>query len=225
MSTTAKATEGVMLLHRIPYKVYAQICRDPFNRHVRMTYCDGTLELMSPILYEHEQWSQRFGMIIRAVTCELRITCIGTGSTTFRRGGESLRKGAGKEPDQSFYIAHADRFIGRKTIDLDAGDPPPDLWIEVDSRGSSRGRLPVYAKLGVPEVWRFRSRRKTLTFLRLTEGGSYEPIDHSRSLPMLTPALVLEALAMSDGLDESEWDFRLRAWVRDTFDTKRQDCS
>jgi hypothetical protein len=68
----------------------------------------------------------------------------------------------------------------------------------VDNRGSSRGRLPVYAALGVPEVWRYRVRRGELRFVRLVD-GAYEPLDRSLALPMLTPALVLEALALGAG--------------------------
>jgi Uma2 family endonuclease len=215
MSTTAKGAAGTIVLRRIPYRVYAQLCRDPINRHVRMTYYDGTLEIMAPILYEHEHSAELLGMIVRAVTSELRIPCKGSGSTTFRRGGEAIRKGKGKEPDRSYYIANAGRLAGKKTIDLDAGDLPPDLWIEVDHRGSSRGRLPVYATLGVPEVWRYRAKRKTLTFLRLTPPGDYQTIDRSLALPMLTPALVLEALETGEESDESEWDLSLRAWVRE----------
>ncbi len=82
----------------------------------------------------------------------------------------------------------------------------------MDHRGSSRGRLPLYAALGVPEVWRFHSRQARLWFGQL-EGGSYVEIDQSRSLPMLTPQRVLEALNLGEGLSESEWDPLLRAWV------------
>jgi Uma2 family endonuclease len=214
MSTTAKGRERMIVLHRIPYKVYAELCRDPINRHVRMTYYDGTLEIMAPALYEHEHSAELLGMIVRAVAGELRIPCKGSGSTTFRRGGESIRKGKGKEPDRSYYIGNLERVAGKKTIDLDAGDAPPDLWIEVDHRGSSHGRLPVYAALGVPEVWRYRVKRKSLTFLALSETGDYRSIDQSLALPMLTPSLVQSFLITGEESDESEWDLSLRAWVR-----------
>lgn len=123
-------------------------------------------------------------------------------------------KGKGKEADESFYIQHFEWFKGRNSIDLDAGDFPPDLWIDVDHRGNTRGNLPVYAMLRVPEVWRFRAKRRALSFLRLTEGGQYEPIRQSLALPMLTPDLVLEAIAMGDGLSDSDWHLRLCEWAR-----------
>src|SRR5262245_10567007 len=91
--------------------------------------------------------------------------------------------------------------------------PPPDLWIEVDNRASSRGRLPVYAELGVPEVWRYHARRRKLWFGRLTERGVFEPIEQSVSLRMLTSALVLEALALGEGQSGGVWYRRLKEWI------------
>jgi len=220
MNTAAQKAgnaRGLVLLRRVPFEVFERLCDEPANRHVRMTYYDGTLEIMSPILFEHENTSELLGMVVRAMAAELRIPCKGSGSATFRRGGEAILKGNAKQPDRSYYLANAPRFYGKKTIDLAAGDPPPDLWIEVDHRGSSKGRLPVYAALGVPEVWRYRVRSKSLTFLGLTEASAYEPTDHSLAFPMLTPALVRDALALGSDGDESAWDIRLRDWVRESF--------
>ena len=94
-------------------------------------------------------------------------------------GNSRSRRGNGKEPDQSFYFANGPAIRGKATIDLEV-DPPPDLWIEVDNRSSSKGRLPLYAALGVPEVWQYRVRRRTLRFFRLNEAGDgYVPIDRS----------------------------------------------
>jgi len=223
MATTRTRRTDWTVLYRVPYETYVQLCEEPANFHLRMTFYDGTLEIMAP-RFIHEQPSSRIGMLIRAVTCELEIPCTGAGSTTFKRRGKvfdpaeanAKLKGKGKEPDESFYITNEAFLRGKTKLDLDAGDLPPDLWIEVDNRSSSRGRLPLYAELGVPEVWRFRVRSGRLWLGRLIEGSSYEAIDRSLALPMLTPAVVLEALAMCEGLSESAWDRRLRDWVRET---------
>ncbi len=42
---------------------------------------------------------------------------------------------------------------GKSDIDLDAGDLPPDLVFEADVTNSSLDKLPIYARLGVQEVW------------------------------------------------------------------------
>jgi Uma2 family endonuclease len=210
MASIQLDTRLVFPLRGVSYDFYEEVRRAPGNYHVRMTYHDGTLEIMSP-QYRHEKYSRRIGFIVLAVTSLLGITCEGAGSTTFKRRGQGRKRGWGKEPDQSFYLASASKIRGKDEIDLEV-DPPPDLWIEVDHRGSSRGRLPLYAAMGVPEVWRFHPPQARLWFGRL-EGGTYVEIDQSLSLPMLTPQRVLEALNLGEGLSESEWDPLLRAWV------------
>ena len=212
MATTSRERSSLTVLHGIPYKVYGRMTRLDSNRHLRMTYYDGTLEIVSPLLLLHESPSTRIVRIVLAVAERFEVPYHETSTYTFRKGGDGPFKGKGKEPDESFYLGSLDRVPRDRDPDLDAGDPPPDLWIEVDNRVSSAGRLPVYVALGVPEVWRYRARSKKLQFLALA-GLAYEPIQASRSLPMLTPALVFEALKLGDGLFDSEWSSRLREWV------------
>jgi len=211
MASILPGTRLVVPLHGVSYDFYQQVRRAPGNRRLRMTYHDGTLEIMSP-QYRHEKYSRRIGLVVLAVTSVLGIPCQGTDSTTFSRRGPRMAQGWGKEPDQSFYLTHESRIRGKDELNLEV-DPPPDLWIEVDHRGSSRGRMQLYATLGVPEIWRFRHRRQQLWFGCLQE-GTYVEIVRSLALPMLTPELVLEALNLGAGLPESEWDPLLRSWVQ-----------
>jgi len=82
----------------------------------------------------------------------------GAGSTTFGREDVS----GGFEPDQSFYFSeNAGRVRGKKRIDLNADDPPPDVVVEVDVTSPSLDKLPVYARLGVREVWRYADGRRS----------------------------------------------------------------
>jgi Uma2 family endonuclease len=201
--------EAPTVLQGVTYGMYVRLRKDPGNDHYRMTYYDGTLELISPEL-RHERPSQKLGVLVRAVAATLHIPYLSSGSTTICRGEWNLRKGKGKEPDQSFYFGYLDAVADKETIDLEV-DPPPDLWIEVDNRGSSKGRLPVYAELGVPEVWRYKARSGKIWFGRL-DGKTYVPIDRSLSLPMLSPELVVYALSRC-GRDEGAWFNWLRAWV------------
>src|SRR5271157_6493201 len=214
MASIQLDTRLVFPLRGVSYDFYEEVRRAPGNYHVRMTYYDGTLEIMSP-QYRHEKHSRRIGLIVLAVTSLLGITCEGTGSTTFKRRGQGRKRGSGKEPDQSFYLANESRIRDKEEIDLEF-DPPPDLWIEVDHRGSSRGRLPLYASLQVPEIWRFRVRPERLWFGCL-DGDHYQQIERSIALPMLTPEIVVEALRLGEGLSESQWDVVLRAWIGQRF--------
>jgi Uma2 family endonuclease len=216
MATVYRRHPHVAVLGDVPFKMYVKLALTPENRHLRMAYHDGTLEIVSPKLRKHEVPSDRLRIIITTVATRLGLAYDGTGSYTYRRSGAGPYRGKGKEPDQSFYFANVGRVPRTRDPNLDAGDPPPDLWIEVDNRASSAGRLPIYAALGVPEVWRYRAGKKTLQFLQLVD-GSYQLIDRSLALPMLTPALVLEALALGNDPIESEWDRLLREWLERTF--------
>ena len=216
MAEYATGDHRTTVLRGVPYGTYARLVRVHENRHLRMTYYDGTLEIASVRLFRHERARIALDTVVRAVVEGLEIPCSGVGSTTLRRAGDGPFKGKGKEPDQAYYLANADHLLGKADLSLDSGDLPPDLWIEVDARSDARGRLPVYAALGVPEVWRYRDRSGRLWFGRLIEGGLYREIDRSLALPVLTPGLVLEALAMRAGHSDSEWTRRLRGWVRET---------
>ena len=58
-------------------------------------------------------------------------------------------------------------------------DPPPDLVVEVDVSSSSLNRLPVYAAIGVPEVWRWQ--REQIQVFRL-DGENYRTFESSQVL-------------------------------------------
>ena len=202
----------VTVLRGVSFREYSRLTGLTANRHLRMAYWDGTLEIMSPKNYMHEIPSNRLRVIITTVADVLNLTYNGTGSFTVRRRGNGPLKGTGREADQSFYFQNVARLPLDREPNLDAGDPPPDLWVEVDHRSSSRSRLPTYARLGVPEVWQYRAESRKIRFLRL-EGTSYIPIDQSLAVPVLTPVLVQAALNHGQDLLESAWVKWLREWA------------
>jgi Uma2 family endonuclease len=225
MSTTAARPEAAsavprstiepnrIILHNVPWSLYDRLQAADEHRHVRMSYWNGTLELMSP-KYIHDKGGTRLERLIDTVTEELDIPCTCSRSTTLKRPGEGDEEGAGKEADTSFYITNVASIIDKDDIDL-ASMPPPDLAIEVDNTVDSANKLPIYAALGVPEVWRYDVNTRELLFCGLQPDGTYADIDRSECLPMLTPALVLEALALCEGMSESRWGRMLREWVRE----------
>lgn len=85
---------------------------------------------------------------------ELDVDARRLGSKTFKR--EDLLKGF--EPDSCFYIQHVEAISGKDEVDLNT-DPPPDLVIEIDITSPSLPRLPIFAGVGVPEVWRYDGRQ------------------------------------------------------------------
>ncbi len=209
--TLAEEAPGTVL-RGISWKTYLRLRDNPENYHVRMSYLDGTLILMSP-LYTHDNSGWKLGLVIDMVTWVHRIPHLGTATTTLRRKGPGPKKGSAKEPDLGFYLSdHESRIREKNDIDLDV-DPPPDLAIEVDHKADSSKALKLYARLGVPEVWRYKAGKKTLWFGRLV-GDTYETIDRSVHLPRLTPSLVLQALEASGRMGELEWKDWLLAWAR-----------
>lgn len=152
---TPPATESLpaaaVLLQHVPWSLYVSLRDEPENDHVRMTYDRGRLELMAPAR-RHERPHKLLGRMVQAWTEELEIPLSSGGCTTLRR--EDLSRGA--EPDDSFHIQHEAEV--RAVEDLVLPDhPPPDLVIEADLTHSSVPKLPIFAALGVPEVWRWEN--------------------------------------------------------------------
>lgn len=99
-------------------------------------------------LLKHEVPSWVLSDFITIICGELGIDARNVGSTTFRKQA----KAKGCEADTAFYIQNEKLIRGRLEIDLNE-DPSPDLVIEVDVTSPSLDKLPIYAALGVPEVW------------------------------------------------------------------------
>jgi Uma2 family endonuclease len=215
--TTVAAEPQGTVLRGISWKTYLKLRDNPENRHVRMTYLDGELILMSPEAV-HEGGAEALGLLIRGVTSGLGLTIKGIRTTTLRKG-ISRKKGGGKEPDNAFYFGENERRMRslkqKGELNLDV-DPPPDLAIEVDNKADSSKVLKLYARLGVPEVWRYHVRNHALWFGRL-DGPAYVEVARSVALPRLTPALVLHVLDVFDQgeMDENAWFDWIKVWARD----------
>jgi len=211
---TATDFEPGATYHDVPWDVYRALRDDESNNGLRMTYLDGTLILMSPE-FRHESPAEQLGLVVRAVAGASRIKLRGLRSTTLWQKGRGRTKGSGKEPDTAFHIGRSvDLSRGMTDLSLDRY-PPPDLAIESVNKSDSPLILPLYARLGVPELWFYHVRPRELWFGRLT-GDAYETVDRSVCLPSLTPELALEAL---DGFDlddpdEVAWNAWLQEWAR-----------
>jgi Uma2 family endonuclease len=136
-----------------------------------------------------------------------RTPLIGVGNVTIHRA--TVRKGL--EPDVCFYVQHAAQVRGVFGRDLDfATDPPPDLAVEVVMTAEMVGKLPVYAALGVPEVWRWDGQ--ALTFLHLT-AGDYAARPASLAFPGLTPDDLARYLRRAGTVDETTLCREALAWA------------
>src|SRR3954452_16285076 len=157
---------------------YEAMLRIVGNRPIRVTYDRGRMEIMSP-LWTHGNPSYLIGAMVAILVEELGIRFEPADPVTFRH--RDLEKGA--EPDKCFYFGeNAARVCGKRDIVL-PDDSPPDLVVEVDLTASSLERFPIFAALGVPEIWRLSDRG--LEFLPLQPNVTYRAGDRSRAFPDL----------------------------------------
>jgi Uma2 family endonuclease len=156
---------------------------------LRISYDNGSLCIMT-ISSEHEKYASFINSLTTAIKLRLRIDILAFGSATMRKP----KRSAGHEPDACFYVQTAPLIGNRIQLDFET-DPPPDIVVEIDVHHDSRSRFPVYARLGVPEIWRYDGQ--AMTIYHLSEVGDeqqYVAGDTSPALPMLSATLLTEMI-------------------------------
>lgn len=146
---------------------------------LRVTYLEGTLEIMSPSR-RHEFNKDNISRLLSAYFEETRTRFYGLGSTTFRREA----KARGVEPDTCYCFSAEREF--------------PDIAIEVVETSGSIDKLAVYKGLGVPEVWFWQKGQFSLYRL---QGEQYESIPRSEFLPNLDLNLLAAYVPNPEPLD------------------------
>jgi Uma2 family endonuclease len=203
--TTARA-ETRLLLHNVSWETYERLLAESIdNCGTRFTYDEGNLEIMV-VSIGHENPNRTLAYLAEIAAIETGRDFSRAGSTTFKR--KDLSKGF--EPDSSFYFRHADMMRDKDEVDLTI-DPPPELTIEVDITSSSLNRFPIYASIGVEEVWRYDGER--VRFHRF-ERDTYCEIAQSVVLPPMTAAQATMFLERARQEKAPVWDRAVRDWVR-----------
>ncbi|GAB4455971.1 MAG: Uma2 family endonuclease [Armatimonadaceae bacterium] len=199
--------ERVTTLPRVSWQTYESLLQDYRGYNgARLAYDRGILEIMSPGP-DHEFISQSITDIVTVAITEWDIDVTPLRSTTFRRADVE----AGFEPDSCFYIQNATAMRCRTEIDLSSGDPPPDLVIEVDVTHSSLDKFPIFARIGIAEVW--QHREDGIRIFALTE-SVYREQDMSFAFPRLTQADLNRLLAQSATLRRPDWVRLVREWAQ-----------
>lgn len=175
-----------LTLRGVPWSLYDQLLQLAGNGLPRMTYDRGTLEMEMPS-ERHEVLKWIVGRFIEAYAEESAVDYEAAGSTTWRR--EAIA--GGLEADESYYIQSYRQIHGREG-DEDF-DPPPDLAVEIDLSPPDVDKESVYARLGVPEIWRWRGGR--LAVLARGPDGGYAERPASVALPGFPLAELAAALA------------------------------
>lgn len=139
---------------------------------VRVTYLEGTLEIMSPSR-SHEAIKTLIARLLEAYADETGLVFEGYGSLTMR----NAPKERAIEPDECYAVG--------------AAKESPDLAVEVIWTSGGLDKLDVYRGLGVKEVWIWREKELKAYELR---GSAYAEIPHSVVIPGLTPSFIAEFL-------------------------------
>lgn len=163
--------------------------------NLRVSYDEGRLQIVSPTP-EHEEYKDSIYSLVRLLAVEINTPLETRGSATYKR----RTKAKGIEPDTSFYVQNAARVIGRRRINLES-DPPPDVVVEIDLSHESLSKLPIYAALGVPEIWLYDGQQARM--YELVE-QNYQEIVSSRAFPILTSAALSDFLTDSKTLGQSD---------------------
>ncbi len=153
--------ERRFLLNDVPWWTYVAL-RDVLDAsRIRMTYLEGTLELMSPS-ERHEEEGKLIARLLEAWADEVDVDLRGFKSATFRK--EAGQRGV--EPDECYTLGPKPK------------DAPPHLAIEVILSNPLVDKLEVYAGLGVAEVWMWRAAAGAFVVHRLA-GARYTVTDRS----------------------------------------------
>ena len=204
--------ENTVCLKNVSWETFNHLLEElGSQRSQRLTYSGGTLEIMTP-LGEHEHNNRFIESLILVLTDELNINLKKFGSLTLKLA--KLRQAV--EPDSCYYITNEPQVRNKQNIDLTI-DPPPDLVLEIDITNSSVNKLPIYANLMVPEIWRYNGKIITVFVLDQAANNhtnNYTNIDSSLIFPFLDMNLIPQLIQRSLELGETATLKEFRQWVK-----------
>jgi len=197
----------VRVFHNVSWEEYEHLHDQlpPDSKMVRISYDEETMELMSTSAL-HENYANFINRMVGFLSLRLRIDIRFFGSATIKKS----RKQKGLEPDACFYVQTVPQLGNRIKLDF-AVDPPPDVALEVDIYHGCIPKLPIYAGLGISEVWRYDGR--SVTIYRL-EQDQYLETPTSIALPMLTPAVLERFLTQMQEENEFQAMLAFEDWLK-----------
>ena len=172
--------EQRMLIHGVSWKDYVILREALDTPGLRMTYCEGALELMNPSR-AHELWKKTIARLVELYAFLREWPLLAYGSPTFQREAEER----GAEPDDCWCVGAPMR-----------DDEFPHIALDVLYTNPLIDKLTVYDGFGVPEVWLWRDGAFEL--YRRREAGGYDPVGWSGFLPELDFGLVAPLVTRED---------------------------
>lgn len=197
--------DSTLILRHVSWAEYeALLTSVPEAPGLRLSYDRGTLQVMT-LSSEHENYARLLDRIVERLSAIRRIRVLFFGSSTIKK--KPAQKGI--EPDACFYVQTA-AAVGSR-IQLDFGvDPPPDVVVEIDVHHESLSKFPIYAALGVSEIWRYDGRALGIHLLR---DGEYVAVESSLAFPMLSGSVLTGFLNQSPAKDQHEILLAFEQWL------------
>ncbi|MGB5594128.1 MAG: Uma2 family endonuclease [Crocosphaera sp.] len=200
--------ENRVILNNITWKTFKNILKELGNKRViRLAYDQGFVEIMTPF-GEHEHSNRFIDNLILVIALELNLNIKTMGSLTLKK--EMIKKGV--EPDSCYYLKNEPLVRHKQDIRLDI-DPAPDLVLEIDMSNSSLNKLPIYAALEVPEIWRYDGS-EFIIFILDSNNQSYSKSEYSMAFPWLKLAELLPFIQQSLKDGETLTLKAFRQWVK-----------
>jgi Uma2 family endonuclease len=179
------------------------------DQHVRLAFDGKDLEIMVTG-FDHEDYKGLVTLFLAAVMTACRIRGRLAGQTTWKRLEVERGLEAGQcvyfDPEKLTAVKRA-QAAGAKNADY----PLPDLAVEIDISRPVIDRPGIYAKLKVPEVWRFDGDEVVIE--QLGPDGQYAAAKRSRWLPVRVED-IRRWLVEEDASDDLEWKLRLAEWAK-----------
>ncbi|MDP8965797.1 MAG: Uma2 family endonuclease [Cyanobacteriota bacterium] len=206
---TPELAEQRVILSNISWQTFEQLLKELGDkRATRLAYNEGLLEIMTP-LGLHENSNRFIESLIGVIADELNLNLKRFGSLTLKR----KKKLKGAEPDSSYYLQNEPLVRSKQEIDLE-NDPPPDLVLEIDITSGSLDKRPIYAAIGVPELWRYDGNKLEVFVLQKLD-GDYQQVTQTPVFPWM-PLDVIPRFIRQSLVDGETATLRtFRAWVRE----------
>jgi Uma2 family endonuclease len=212
------ATEQRVILQDVSWAQYEQLLKElGKERQTRLTYGRGKLEMMTPI-DAHERCSKLIESLLLVLTEEKQIPLTTIAPVLLKHP----EYGYATETDTGYYL-QTDAPQKRKPAIVLPNEPPPDVLVEVSLSKSAIEKLPLYATLGITEVWRYLTTAgddvlKGKLHIYHLHDSDYVEQSHSLHFPFLPADRIQQFLEQSDSMSLAAALRVLRSWVQELSD-------
>ncbi len=166
LKTLQPTEDQRIILYEVTWEQYEQLSDMFVDQFPRMTYLEGTLEIIMTTSLEHERLKKIISRLLEAYAEEQDINLNGYGNATFRK--KAVQRGV--EPDECYCLGDFHEV--------------PDISIEIVISSGGIDKLEVYRGLGVKEVWFWEKGKFSFYSLNEIE-NKYVQILHTILLPDL----------------------------------------